>query len=279
MNQERHGLLTIGSFAAATRLSLKALRLYSHLGILAPRFVDPESGYRYYHVDQLREARLIRMLRMMEMPLATIRQALVAAPVEAERLVHAHVQAVEARALQARRLVPDLVTYLRQEATMPLEVHVRTVDPQPIISITQRVRVDQLDRHIRDSLATLGAHLEAAGETPAGAPFGIYHGPVNAEDDGPMEVCIPVRRMLAASGAITARELAGGRVASVTLRGEQCEFPAVLEGYDAGHDWITQNGYEPAEAPREIWYSAPGEDSHRDNHMEVAWLFRERQAA
>ena len=97
MNQERHGLLTIGSFAAATRLSLKALRLYSQLGILVPRFVDPESGYRYYHVDQLPQARLIRMLRMTEMPLATIRQALAAAPVDAERLVHDHVQAMEAR--------------------------------------------------------------------------------------------------------------------------------------------------------------------------------------
>ena len=91
---------------------------------------------------------------------------------------------------------------------MPPEVQVRAVDPQPIISITQRVRVDKLDRHIRDSLATLVAHLEAAGETAAGAPFGIYHGPVNAEDDGPMEVCIPVRCMLADSGEIRARNLA-----------------------------------------------------------------------
>ena len=142
MNQQRHGLLTIGSFAAATRLSLKALRLYSQLGILAPRLIDPETGYRYYHVDQLRQARLIRMLRMIEMPLATIRQALAAAPVDAERLVHDHVQALETRALQARRLVPDLVTYLRQERTMPLEVEVRTVEPQPIISMTKRVRID-----------------------------------------------------------------------------------------------------------------------------------------
>ena len=94
-----------------------------------------------------------------------------------------------------------------------------------------------------------------------------------------MEVCIPVRRMLPAKGEIMARELDGGRVASVTLHGEQCEFPAVLEGYDAGHDWITQNGYEQAESPREIWYSVPGEDSEGENRMEVAWLFRERQAA
>src|SRR3712207_2227427 len=123
MNQERQGLLTIGGFATATRLSLKALRLYSQLGILAPRFVDPESGYRYYHADQLRQARLIRMLRMTEMPLATIRQVLAAASADAERLVQDHVQAMEARALQARRLVPDLVAYLRQEEPMPLEVH------------------------------------------------------------------------------------------------------------------------------------------------------------
>jgi hypothetical protein len=35
------------SFAAASLLSQKALRLYAQLGILAPRYVDPDSGYRY----------------------------------------------------------------------------------------------------------------------------------------------------------------------------------------------------------------------------------------
>ena len=78
MNQECRGLFTIGSFATATRLSLKALRLYNQLGLLMPRYVDPETGYRYYHADQLDHGRLIRMLRAMEMPLAAIRQVLAA---------------------------------------------------------------------------------------------------------------------------------------------------------------------------------------------------------
>ncbi len=42
------GLLTIGAFARAVRLTPKALRLYDELGLLRPAAVDPESGYRLY---------------------------------------------------------------------------------------------------------------------------------------------------------------------------------------------------------------------------------------
>lgn len=57
------GLLTIGGFARASRLSPKALRLYDELGLLAPASVDPVSGYRFYSPDQLERARLIAWLR------------------------------------------------------------------------------------------------------------------------------------------------------------------------------------------------------------------------
>jgi protein phosphatase len=52
-------LLPIGQFAEASRLSLKALRIYDRLGLLRPVRVDEQTGYRYYHEDQLRSARLI----------------------------------------------------------------------------------------------------------------------------------------------------------------------------------------------------------------------------
>jgi DNA-binding transcriptional MerR regulator len=66
-------LLTIGSFARLSRLSLKALRLYDDLGLLPPAQVDPVSGYRLYHRDQLERARLVAWLRRLGMPLAQIR--------------------------------------------------------------------------------------------------------------------------------------------------------------------------------------------------------------
>jgi DNA-binding transcriptional MerR regulator len=272
MNHQRQDMLSIGGFANAAQLSIKALRLYDQLGILKPSYVDRESGYRYYHADQLRAARLIRMMRQMDMPLATIRQALAAPPAQAETLVQDYWRTRERRMDEARRLLHDLVASLRQETTaMALEVSVRTADPQPIISITRNVKVDQLGPFIGDSLRQLFGLVEEQGGAMAGPPLGIFHGPINHEADGPIEVCLPVQNTIAATGDVRARELAGGTIASVMLHGDQCEFPEILKGYDAVHDWIRQNGYEVVEAPREIWHSEPGEDAK----MEVAWLFKE----
>jgi len=87
MERSRHGLLSIGAFAAATHLSLKALRLYDQLAILKPAFIDPCTSYRYYSADQLRTATLVRLMRQMDMPLATIRSVLAASPVDAEAMI------------------------------------------------------------------------------------------------------------------------------------------------------------------------------------------------
>lgn len=65
-------LLTIGAFAARARLSAKALRLYDRLALLAPAHVDEVSGYRYYRADQVERARLVALLRQLDMPLARI---------------------------------------------------------------------------------------------------------------------------------------------------------------------------------------------------------------
>ena len=77
------GLLTIGAFARAARLSPKALRLYDELGLLPPAAVDAESGYRFYAPAQLDRARLIAWLRRLGMPLARIRQVCGLAPAAA----------------------------------------------------------------------------------------------------------------------------------------------------------------------------------------------------
>ncbi|HEY1762641.1 MAG TPA: MerR family transcriptional regulator [Acidimicrobiales bacterium] len=65
--------ISIGEFSRRSRLSVKALRLYDELGVLIPARVDGNSGYRYYDVAQLDDARLVAMLRQLELPLATIK--------------------------------------------------------------------------------------------------------------------------------------------------------------------------------------------------------------
>src|SRR6202012_4423722 len=80
-------LMTIGEFAARTRLSPKALRLYDRLGVLPPAPTDPGTGYRIYRGDQVGQARLIALLRRIDMPLPVIAGIVARPPAEAAEAV------------------------------------------------------------------------------------------------------------------------------------------------------------------------------------------------
>lgn len=106
------GLLTIGAFARAARLSPKALRLYDELGLLRPAAVDGDSGYRFYDPSQLERARLIAWLRRLGMPLARIRQVCDLEPVAAAEEVAGYWAQVVADTAARQQLATFLVDYL-----------------------------------------------------------------------------------------------------------------------------------------------------------------------
>ncbi|MEL5955242.1 GyrI-like domain-containing protein [Streptomyces sp. CLV115] len=90
-------LLTIGRFARLCRLSIKQLRHYDEIGLLAPVRVDIGSGYRYYAREQARDALTIALLREMDLPLAVIAQALAAEPERRAQLLRAERDRLAAR--------------------------------------------------------------------------------------------------------------------------------------------------------------------------------------
>jgi PPM family protein phosphatase len=106
------GLLTIGAFAKASRLSPKALRLYDELGLLAPARVDPLSGYRLYAPEQLDQARLVAWLRRLGMPLARIQHVCTLNAVAAAQEVRAFWAQVEADTAARRDLAIFLIDHL-----------------------------------------------------------------------------------------------------------------------------------------------------------------------
>ncbi|MFC4471738.1 MerR family transcriptional regulator [Streptomyces xiangluensis] len=107
-------MLTIGAFAKACRLSPKALRLYDELELLRPARVDPETGYRYYALEQLEQARLVAWLRRLGMPLARIREVCALEPASAATEIRAYWAQVEAETATRRDLAAFLVDHLSQ---------------------------------------------------------------------------------------------------------------------------------------------------------------------
>jgi hypothetical protein len=67
--------LTAGEFQAMTGLSAKALRLYAERGIMAPAWVDPRSGYRWYARSQLQHGVTVDLLRRAQVPLTELTDA------------------------------------------------------------------------------------------------------------------------------------------------------------------------------------------------------------
>jgi serine/threonine protein phosphatase PrpC/DNA-binding transcriptional MerR regulator len=106
------GLLTIGAFAKASRLSPKALRLYDELGLLPPARVDPVNGYRLYDPEQLERARLVAWLRRLGMPLARIREVCALEPSLAAAEVRAFWARVESDTAARRELAAFLIDHL-----------------------------------------------------------------------------------------------------------------------------------------------------------------------
>ena len=56
-------LYKIGMFAAMNRVTVKALRFYEEQGLLLPAYIDSETGYRYYKLNQMATLHQISALK------------------------------------------------------------------------------------------------------------------------------------------------------------------------------------------------------------------------
>ena len=135
---------------------------------------------------------------------------------------------------------------------MNLEVEVKEIPTQQIISITRRHTVDGLGKQEEQDIGALFALAQEQGAQPLGAPFGIYHGPVSEQEDGPIETCIAVKGKVEGKGDIEAKQLEGGKAACVVITGDQCHYPELLGAYDAAADWIQKNGFEMVRPARDL---------------------------
>src|SRR5215218_8348333 len=129
---DMENLMLIGEFASASLLSQKALRMYGENGLLPPAWVDPDSGYRYYRLEQLHDATLIAMLRRAGMSLAEIRAFLRDPTVEQ---LEAYERQVADDFAERRRVLRYVKRILEEEPMY--DVLTKRVQKQPYVSRTK----------------------------------------------------------------------------------------------------------------------------------------------
>ena len=70
------GLISIGKMAEMSRLTVATLRLYDELGLIKPKYKDPETGYRYYDIAQNARLDMIAYMKELGMSLTEISDVL-----------------------------------------------------------------------------------------------------------------------------------------------------------------------------------------------------------
>lgn len=271
---DQNELLSIGAFAARARLSVKALRLYDAQGLLPPAHVDDDSGYRYYRTEQLATARLIGMLRQMDMPLRQIARIVAKSGTDSLGVLQAYRDELRQANLRRSTLASIVDRHLRGEEEIMHKVETREVPEQKLLSLERRTLADELPAVIGRSGQALFDHIGGSGGVePTGTMLVIFHGIVTLDADGPVEIAVPVTGDPQPFGEARVRIEPAHQEAFTRVTKQQMEFPAILGAYDSVEAWLKQNGKKVAGPPREVYFGdwdALGPD---DEACDISWPY------
>jgi DNA-binding transcriptional MerR regulator len=268
--------LTIGAFAARARLSPKALRMYDRLGLLVPERVDSVTGYRWYGPGQVERARLVALLRRLDMPLARIAEVVELPPPEASRAVAEFWSGAEVR-FAGQRAVADFLRVRLSGGEQEMHVVETSVTGEQVVLYERRrLLADELPRWIPAASARLRETAEGCGGVP-GPPFVVYHAQVSEESDGPAEVCVPVadpvaarKRAAGSGGRFGVRVEPAARLAFTRVTKEELVYPRILSAYAAVEEWAAARGLRLTGPGREVYFAHWGSAAPGDPVCDVA---------
>ncbi|MEV0328888.1 GyrI-like domain-containing protein [Micromonospora echinospora] len=269
------GLMPIGVFARATRLSVRVLRNYDRLGLLVPAWVDPDTGYRWYGVDQFSRAGLVHRLRELEVPLSEIAEILAAdTPEQAGAVVERHRERVAARAARLDEIAGRLGAVLAEPGRVSgwLEVYERWRGAAPTARVRVRTPLSGLADALAPGFARLFAGLAEQGIAPAGPAGTCYLTDDLDAADLEVELFVPVVRPPRPTAAIGVGEQADCLLAATVHEGG---YDDIGTAYRSLGRWIAEQNRTLA-GPAEERYlvpPAPGVPTAA-LRTEIAWPVR-----
>ena len=240
--------MSIGEFARACRLTVKALRYYDREGLLPPGRVDPHTGYRYYTPAQLASALRIGLLRRAGVSVAAIR-SIVDDPERGADVLAVERARIEHEAERAMRSLA-LVGSLEELAAMELPVRLRRIDDQVVLWREGSAEADDLDSTVAASIEGLLADAAALGVDTEAPVVGRY--PVVLEGTVDFGVGIEV----APESGVEALLMPGGLFAAVDFTGPAALLPVAYHALFAD---LAARGVDAVGPVREYYLTDPAE--------------------
>jgi DNA-binding transcriptional MerR regulator len=248
-------VLKIGEFARVNQVSIATLRHYDQCGLLKPVALDPDTGYRYYSLDQL--PRLNRILALKELGFTLEQIArLLEGDLSLEQLRGMFTlkqaqtqQMIDAEQARLMRIAARL-RQIEQEGKMPAyEVLLKQVDALLVASFREIV---PLDGGLGRSYGKIVAYLDQQRVQQTEPALFLLHSRSEQHDDGlyiDVEAAIPLPTPLAGNEQITIQTLPG-RLMAYTIHTGYDLF--LGQAYAALYRWMKDSGYRVIGPPRQV---------------------------
>ena len=256
MKVENEELLPIGRFSLLTGLTAKALRHYDDLGLLRPTFVDPDSGYRWYALEQARVAEAIRRLRGLQLPLEEIAEVLAGGDDVLRERLEVHRARIEGQVVDSNRILAELDRLIHGEETLVpedvLQVEIQDLPEITYACIRRRgATMEELPVVIPQLIGETAKWVFENGG-PAGPPADIC--PMLDESTFDLRVGWPVATDAEPPAPIERYTVAAGKAAVHRHTGDYSELSSTWRRF---YESLQAQGVEPKGEPRECYETSP----------------------
>ena len=264
-------MLKIGEFARISQVSIKTLRHYDALGLLRPAHIDPESGYRFYTVDQIVD--VVRLLALKDCGFGLeeighlLRQhdAFAIESLLRERIAtQKDLVATEQARLQ--RMAARLQQVIATKEDMVFDVALKRTEP---ITLVGKRGCLASTEEIGPFAVAVVAQLAQAAIAFTRPLIHLYFDGIDDESTSETDeridlfVGAPVAAIPFALGEFECQRLPDGdQVACVIYRGDYIGIGKAAQALDR---WIATSGYRQSGPCREIYHRSP---AHTDDPAE-----------
>lgn len=239
-------MLKIGDFSKLSRISIRMLRHYDEIGLLAPKSTDSFTGYRYYSEDQLPAAGQINSLKDMGFGLSAVREILKMYddPKKLAEFLSVKQAEVKAEAEEAARrllLLETAIKRLRKDGTaMSYNVTLKTLPERYVASVRQIIPAYDYEGRLWHVLMKETAPLNMQDGEPC-YTLAIFHDAEYKETDVDVEVQKSVRGSYPNTEHVVFKTEPPVLIASATYKGGYDKIDGVSE---AVANWVRENGYD-----------------------------------
>jgi DNA-binding transcriptional MerR regulator len=252
-------MLTMGEFSAATRLTVKALRMYHEEGIIVPERTDPITGYRYYGDSSWRRAEAVKLLREIGFSHRELKEILSECSDDDDlgAFFSKRLEAVDRELDRMRGARERIAYYLERGKDTDMkrnaEITIKDSGEMSVCSIRYTGRYDEIGTRFQEL-------FKKAGRYACGAAMALYHDIDYKEGDADIEAALPVRKAVSIPGVVC-RKLPAEKLLSAFHYGP---YETLHETYRAAYEAVKERDLEIHAPCREIYQKGPGMFFHRD---------------